>query len=84
MAFIAAKLTGVRGGRFDANGKPCSLERQSPALNVLGTLTLWTGWFFFNASGVHSFSAQPDSVRHGMEMTRQTQQLSFRSPLGYR
>ncbi|CAN0377265.1 unnamed protein product [Ascophyllum nodosum] len=66
MAFIAAKMTGARGGRFDANGKPCSLERQSPALNVLGTLTLWTGWFFFNASGVHSFSAQPDSAAKSM------------------
>lgn len=63
MAFVAAILTQARGGRFDSQGRPCRIERQSPALNVLGTLALWTGWFFFNASGVHSFSEQPDAVR---------------------
>lgn len=62
MAFVAAILTKARGGRFDAQGRPCRLVRQSPALNVLGTLALWTGWFLFNASGVSSFSAQPDAV----------------------
>lgn len=63
MAFIATTMTRERGGRFDSEGRPCRMERQSPALNVLGTLALWTGWFFFNASGVRSFSAQPDAVR---------------------
>lgn len=62
MALVAAYLTGSRAGRFDAEGKEVSLERQSAALNVLGALTLWTGWFFFNASGVKSFSSQPDAV----------------------
>lgn len=62
MALVAAVMTRARGGRFDAQGQPCELERQSPQLNVLGTLVLWTGWFFFNASGVRSFSEQPDSV----------------------
>lgn len=64
MAFLAAVLTQPRGGRFDAEGKPCRLEHQSPALTVLGTIALWTGWFFFNASGVRSFSDQSDSVRN--------------------
>lgn len=63
MAFVAAVLVGARGGRFDTQGKPCKLTQQSPPLTVLGTLMLWAGWFFFNASGVRSFSAQPDSVR---------------------
>lgn len=63
IAFVAAVMVRPRGGRFDAHGKPCKLPQQSPALTVLGTLMLWAGWFFFNASGVRSFSAQPDSVR---------------------
>lgn len=63
MALVAAVCTHPRGGRFDSEGKPRRLERQSPALNVLGALILWAGWFFFNASGVESFSAQPDDVR---------------------
>ena len=62
MALVAAVCTHPRGGRFDSEGKPRRLERQSPALNVLGALILWAGWFFFNASGVESFSAQPDDV----------------------
>lgn len=62
MALVAAVMTKARGGRFDSHGRPCRLVRQSPTLNVLGTLALWTGWFFFNASGVRSFSDQPDSV----------------------
>lgn len=65
MALVAAVFTRPRAGRFDAEGRPCPLQRQSPALNVLGTLILWAGWFFFNASGVHSFSEQPDSVSAG-------------------
>lgn len=62
MALVAAVMTRARGGRFDARGHPCKIDKQSPALNVLGTLTLWAGWFFFNASGVRSLSEQPDSV----------------------
>lgn len=62
MALVAAIYTLPRGGRFDSEGNPRRLERQSPALNVLGTLILWAGWFFFNASGVESFSRQPDDV----------------------
>lgn len=62
MALVAAVLTRPRGGKFDATGQACRLEKQSPALNVLGGLILWAGWFFFNASGVRSFSEQPDSV----------------------
>lgn len=63
MALVAAIMTRARGGRFDAQGRPCKIQRQSPTLNTLGTLVLWAGWFFFNASGVASFSEQPDSVR---------------------
>ncbi|CAM9284939.1 unnamed protein product, partial [Hapterophycus canaliculatus] len=66
MALVAAVCTRPRGGRFDPAGKPCRLERQSPALNVLGTLILWAGWFFFNASGVESFSNQPDDAAKSM------------------
>lgn len=62
MALVAAVLTKPRGGKFNAMGQPCRLEKQSPALNVLGGLILWAGWFFFNASGVRSFSEQPDTV----------------------
>ncbi|CAN0101349.1 unnamed protein product, partial [Ectocarpus sp. 13 AM-2016] len=66
MALVAAFCVHPRGGRFDAEGKPRRLERQSPALNVLGTLILWAGWFFFNASGVASFSRQPDDAAKSM------------------
>eukprot|EP00752_Nemacystus_decipiens_P012426 g11008.t1 len=66
MALVAAVCTLPRGGRFDSEGKPRRLERQSPALNVLGALILWAGWFFFNASGVESFSAQPDDAAKSM------------------
>ncbi|CAM9757090.1 unnamed protein product, partial [Laminaria digitata] len=69
MALVAAVLTRPRGGRFDATGQSCRLEQQSPALNVLGGLILWAGWFFFNASGVRSFSEQPDSVAKSMVNT---------------
>ena len=66
MALVAAVLTRPRGGRFDAMGQSCRLEKQSPALNVLGGLILWAGWFFFNASGVRSFTEQPDAVSNNL------------------
>ncbi|CAM9483938.1 unnamed protein product [Pylaiella littoralis] len=66
MALVAAIGARPRSGRFDSEGKPRRMERQSPALNVLGALILWAGWFFFNASGVATFSRQPDSAAKSM------------------
>jgi Amt family ammonium transporter len=58
LAFIGAKLAEPRVGRFSPDGTPRKMVAQSPALVTLGTLILWVGWFFFNASGGGSFTGQ--------------------------
>jgi len=48
-ALIAAYAVGPRAGRFNSRGEPVPMRQQSVVLQVLGTLTLWIGWFYFNA-----------------------------------
>lgn len=53
VALIAAWVLGPRRGRFhDAQGrllsKPKTIEGHSTALQLLGTLILWFGWYGFN------------------------------------
>jgi Amt family ammonium transporter len=46
---VGAYIMGPRSGRFDLNGKPTEgFEGHSMTLVVIGTLTLWFGWFGFN------------------------------------
>eukprot|EP00752_Nemacystus_decipiens_P007497 g6698.t1 len=54
-ALVAAAAVKPRWGRF-VNGKVCRLAQQSPALQTLGTLILWVGWYAFNAGSTISIS----------------------------
>jgi Amt family ammonium transporter len=52
-ALIATSVLGPRRGRFyDAQGEPLSTPKDMPghsiALQLLGTMVLWFGWFGFN------------------------------------
>lgn len=53
-ALIAAKVLGPRTGKFRADGTPNRLPQQSPALQTLGALILWVGWYGFNGGSVGS------------------------------
>ena len=55
VALYATLLLGPRRGRFyDAQGEPLETPKPFPghsmALQLLGTMTLWFGWFAFNSS----------------------------------
>lgn len=47
-ALIGARAVGPRMGRFDTNGQPVEFPGHSSAMQVLGALILWVGWFGFN------------------------------------
>ncbi|GAX11916.1 ammonium transporter, Amt family [Fistulifera solaris] len=52
-ALIAAKILGARKGRFyDSKGSPLSKPKHFPghsiALQLMGTMMLWFGWYGFN------------------------------------
>ncbi|CAM9131110.1 unnamed protein product, partial [Hapterophycus canaliculatus] len=55
-ALVAAKLVGPRTKRFRENGTLNKLPQQSPALQTLGALILWVGWYGFNGGSVGSVS----------------------------
>jgi len=67
-ALFASMILGPRKGRFhDAQGrklkKPKNFEGHSIALQMLGTITLWFGWYGFNAgSALVTNSAHRDSL----------------------
>ncbi|KAH8071968.1 ammonium transmembrane transporter [Aureococcus anophagefferens] len=49
-ALVAAYfIGGARNGRYTSMGNPVPMRQQSVVLQTLGTLTLWIGWFYFNA-----------------------------------
>ncbi|CAM9357568.1 unnamed protein product [Pylaiella littoralis] len=48
-ALIATVAVKPRKGRFGRKGQVYRLTQQSPALQTLGTLILWVGWYAFNA-----------------------------------
>ncbi|EGB08101.1 putative ammonium transporter [Aureococcus anophagefferens] len=48
-ALVAAYFIGARNGRYTSMGNPVPMRQQSVVLQTLGTLTLWIGWFYFNA-----------------------------------
>ncbi|CAM9724297.1 unnamed protein product [Ectocarpus sp. 4 AP-2014] len=54
-ALVAAKIVGPRTKRF-RNGIPNRMPQQSPALQTLGALILWVGWYGFNGGSVGSVS----------------------------
>merc|ERR1719399_2255701 len=47
-ALVAAKIVGVRTGRFDPNIDQEQFEPHNVAYIVFGTLVLWFGWYGFN------------------------------------
>ncbi|CAM9543143.1 unnamed protein product [Chrysoparadoxa australica] len=47
-ALIGAKFARPRAGRFNEDGTSNKLTQQSPALQTLGTLIMWCGWYAFN------------------------------------
>jgi len=55
-ALVGAWMVGPRRGRFDANGKPCSLRPNSLAFAALGVFILWFGWWGFNGGSTLKFS----------------------------
>ncbi|CAM9540680.1 unnamed protein product, partial [Laminaria digitata] len=55
-ALIAAKVVEPRTGRFRLDGTVNRLPQQSPALQTLGALILWVGWYGFNGGSVGSVS----------------------------
>lgn len=55
-ALVAAKVLGPRARRFRENGTLTKLPQQSPALQTLGALILWVGWYGFNGGSVGSVS----------------------------
>lgn len=48
-AFFAAYFLGPRVGRFDTNGNVRELRSSNQPLIMLGTFTLWFGWYAFNS-----------------------------------
>lgn len=55
-ALVAAKVVQPRTGRFRPDGTVNRLPQQSPALQTLGALILWVGWYGFNGGSVGSVS----------------------------
>lgn len=55
-ALVAAKVVGPRTRRFRENGTLNKLPQQSPALQTLGALILWVGWYGFNGGSVGTVS----------------------------
>eukprot|EP00752_Nemacystus_decipiens_P003798 g3494.t1 len=53
-ALVGAKMLGPRTGRFRPNGTLGRMSQQSPALQTLGALILWVGWYGFNGGSVGS------------------------------
>lgn len=53
-ALVGAKMVGPRTGRFRPNGTLSRMAQQSPALQTLGALILWVGWYGFNGGSVGS------------------------------
>lgn len=51
MALILCACVGARIGRFTEDGKANRMVQQSPALQALGCIMLWSGWLLFNGSG---------------------------------
>lgn len=47
-------MLGPRTGRFRPNGTLSRMAQQSPALQTLGALILWVGWYGFNGGSVGS------------------------------
>jgi len=54
ISLAGATFVGPRNGRFDEARRPLALPGQSGALQVLGTLCLWIGWFAFNSGSTLS------------------------------
>lgn len=52
VSLVACILIGPRLGRFDDNGNINTMPGHSPVLSMLGTLTLFLGWFGFNAGSL--------------------------------
>jgi Amt family ammonium transporter len=48
VAFIGAAVVGPRSGRFNEEGRPAFMAKQSTMLQTLGTLLLWFGWYAIN------------------------------------
>lgn len=48
LALVGSWIVGPRAGRFDKNGKPVDLPRQSIAYVAMGVFCLWFGWYGFN------------------------------------
>ncbi|CAM9176237.1 unnamed protein product [Sphacelaria rigidula] len=55
-ALVTAKVIKARNGRFRSDGTVYRLPQQSPALQTLGALILWVGWYGFNGGSVGSIS----------------------------
>ena len=55
-AIAAAWSVGPRDNKYTSRGDPVPMRQQSVVLQVLGTLTLWLGWFAFNGGSVLSAS----------------------------
>jgi len=66
-ALVAAKILGPRTGRFfDQRGmaltKPTVMKQHSVALQGLGTLLLWFGWYGFNSGSALYTTVAPRSA----------------------
>lgn len=55
-AVVAAAVIKARSGRFRGDGSVYRLPQQSPALQTLGALILWVGWYGFNGGSIGSIS----------------------------
>lgn len=53
---VGAKLVRPRTRRFRPNGTLNRMPQQSPALQTLGALILWVGWYGFNGGSVGTVS----------------------------
>lgn len=67
-AVVAAYVIGPRKGRFE-NGVVKPMPQQSVVLHSLGTLILWTGWFFFNGASTGVFVGNAGISAHAMANT---------------
>jgi len=50
-------IVGPRLGRFDAEGRPITIQGSNLTLSALGVLVLWFGWLGFNGGSTYSFNS---------------------------
>ena len=57
IALALILVIGPRLGKFDASGKPISIQGSNLTLSSLGVLILWFGWLGFNGGSAYSLSS---------------------------